>query len=80
MKDFKHLEIAIATIQYYNDMDFDDFVDKYERYTGLIISDDIIEFWRFTGLNNIDFFKMQPIDIKTINEDDVQTTNITKNK
>jgi len=52
------LKAAVELRWKYNQMDFDDLVKEIEEYTGKKIEDNVLEFWRFTGLSNVDFFEM----------------------
>ena len=55
MKDLKQ---SIKTMDYYNDMEFGEFIIKFEEDTGIIVSEEEKAGWIFVGLNNTDFYKM----------------------
>lgn len=65
----KHLDIAIATIDHYNKMDFDTFLTLFKKYTGKEVSDEAVKRWKFCGLNNVDFYKMHEVFIESIIDD-----------
>lgn len=54
----EELKKALALIEHYNDMDFGEFINKFEHDTNTTITEEEREGWKFIGLNNIDFYKM----------------------
>lgn len=54
----KELQQSIKIVKKYNEMPFDDFVKLVEQHIGKQIPTNIKDSFRFTGLSNIDFFKM----------------------
>lgn len=58
MKEIEKLEEALALIRQYNNMSFDAFVLFVEKETGVEIPEAKLRDWGFTGLNNIEFYKM----------------------
>jgi len=55
--NIKDLKNAIDTIVFFNDMSFNEFCDLLESKYGEKISEKEKEMFRFTGLNNTDFYK-----------------------
>lgn len=51
----KELIDALETRKRYNQMSFDDFLKEYEKYFKRKVPADVIENFKFTGLNNVDF-------------------------
>ncbi|MBT6050805.1 MAG: hypothetical protein HOG49_28730 [Candidatus Scalindua sp.] len=56
--NFHELKEAIDTINYFNKMDFNQFVDEMEHYVCDKYSKKDRDSFKFTGLSNVDFFKM----------------------
>ena len=54
----KELQAAINKVHRFNKMDFETFIKHFEEYKKVTVPKDLIEEWKFTGLNNVDFFKM----------------------
>tara|TARA_R110000772_G_scaffold43995_1_gene101229 strand:- start:40834 stop:41013 length:180 start_codon:yes stop_codon:yes gene_type:complete len=48
---------AMAIRTKYNQMDFDAFVDEYEKHFDVKVSEKYRKEWKFMGLNNVDFLK-----------------------
>ena len=59
--ELDELKQALKLISKYNKMDFNDFADLLQRETGKKITKDQRDKFSFTGLNNIDFLKLNPI-------------------
>ena len=55
---------SIKTVSVYNEMSFDDFVIRLEKFLDKEIDFRTKENWRFSGLNNIDFLKVYIYNIK----------------
>jgi len=54
----KELKDSIEIRDKYNQMNFDEFVVLLEKYIGKEIPKENKDHFRFTGLNNTDFFNM----------------------
>jgi hypothetical protein len=54
----KELEKSIKLIEKYNKMDFYEFTKLVEKHIGRQIPKNEKESFKFTGLSNIDFFKL----------------------
>jgi len=50
------LRDAIQIIDEYNKMPFNDFADIMEKHYGKISKEER-DYWKFTGLNNVDFYR-----------------------
>jgi hypothetical protein len=49
------LIMALELRRKYNQMDFEDFIKEYEKFTNKKVPDKIKEDFKYTGLNNVDF-------------------------
>ncbi len=52
----KALILALEVRNKYNQMSLDDSVKEFEEYTGQSVPENAIAEFKFTGLNNVDFF------------------------
>jgi hypothetical protein len=53
---------AQDVVRYFNRLDTDDFITKYEIFKGDICPDEIKEEFKFCGLNNTDFMRTWPTE------------------
>ena len=52
------IEKAIETTKKYNMMSFEQFIWFLEKELDIKFSEKLIKDWKFVGLNNIDFYKL----------------------
>jgi len=57
MENIQNVMDAIKLVDKYNNMNFDDFILEVENYLGVEFDLILLNEWKFTGLNNIDFLK-----------------------
>lgn len=55
--ELMELKDSIECIHKFNEMDFNDFIKLCKTYTDIEIYKDEIKNWKYTGLNNVDFFR-----------------------
>ena len=62
---------SLDLVKKYNDMDIEEFAQEYAEYSNQEISQEVIDKFKFTGLNNIDFIRsnfLKSFDLKPLNE------------
>lgn len=55
-KKFEELDSALELLDQYNKMSFEDFIVFMEKESGGKLNKSVVDQWRFTGLNNLNFY------------------------
>ena len=70
------LESAIELIRLFNSLSFERVLELLKEECGLEFSNEVIEDWKFIGLNNVDFIKIYKMKMDYLTQITVEKENL----